>query len=660
MKKILLLLLLACLLCGCTRSPGQNAQTEPIPTESLSQPTAGSTEITEEPAVSIPETVELQAVNTHGFRKASEAPQVAVLDHRTAAFLTTEYPDNDFSRKCTRVQVWDLHVDLLIRETLLEGTYTLQPNSGAPGHIVLVEPESRNVMVLDQKLREVLAFQSRDPEGILVLDAGIYYFTRAGQLYWQNTGAEGAGAVYMEYNLTFRDVLGYDPEENVVLADAYAGEYSADPCICAVDLDTEKVLLLLPDVTGGRIAQGGVLLENHDPLLLQSDVYYGDWTEGELRLLPAFMANNLDYASWHIDGSDYVCRFTYDEDQKVDIVEFELFRLGQTLEVCSLQTELDGAKITRIHGLPGGDLLALEVTARGYRTYLICPALLEFRSAAEEPQSGTVPVDPELEKATSMLAQWEIPPELEPLRQRADELEAEYGITILLSGQCAQATASSGMTITTTDQAGLPDEAAAISDALDRLEAALKLYPEDFFRQFQNEAGERGLLVLLVEDFEDERNVIGLCWTLGQWYPIAVDITSGQVEETCCHEIWHATENRIRDLDETALDLAAWEACNPAGFHYSGDTTSGYLDDTANTYLYGAAGEAVYFVDPYAKTKPQEDRARLMEYVMCTEWDAKMMLEHPVMAEKLRLLCDAIRSVFDTEQWEYVHWERFF
>ena len=65
-------------------------------------------------------------------------------------------------------------------------------------------------------------------------------------------------------------------------------------------------------------------------------------------------------------------------------------------------------------------------------------------------------------------------------------------------------------------------------------------------------------------------------------------------------------------------------------------------------------------MDPYGKTKGQEDRARLMEYVMCTDWDAEQMMEHPVLKSKLRLLTDAIREVFDTDDWTDVRWERFF
>lgn len=655
MKKIIPLLLLVCLLCGCTQPSGQEtlASTDPV-----MQETTAVTELPVEPSVTLEE-VELEAVNVHAFRKVTETPEVAVLDHRTAAFLTTEYPDKDYSRQCTRVQVVDLHMDMLITETLLDGTYTFLLHCGAPGHIALVDPETRDVIVLDQMLRQVLTFRAKNAEGILTKDLERYYFTWGSLLCYQDTATGGSDPVYMEYDLIFREVLDYDPEGNILLVSAYSGVYTADLCICAVDLDTEELLLLSKDVTGGSLAGEGVLLEKHNAELLYSDVYYCDWTDGELRTLPGFLVNNLDYAGWHISGSDYVCRVTYDA-QKVDIVEFQLFRLGETVSVCSLQDALDGAKITRMYALPDGNLLALEATRRGYRTYLICPDLLEFADAQLEITLGAERVDKELADRVSLEIQWDIPQELEQVRQKADELETEYGITILISGQCTQALASSGMTITTTDQAGMKNEAGAIEDALEDLEDVLALYPEDFFRQFRNDAGERGLLVMLVEDFEDEMNIIGVAYELGQWYPIAVDITSGEVTNTYCHEIWHATEYRIQDMSESALDLAAWNDCNPAGFKYSGNMTPSYIEDTQYTYFMGLAWEDVYFVDPYAKINGNEDRARLMEYVMCSDLHARLMLEHPAMREKLQILCDAIRQTFDTENWEDVHWERFF
>lgn len=664
MKRIIALLLLVCLLCGCTQLSAQDT----LPSESTAETAAPETAATagtsatqapsQPPAVL--EEVELEAVNIHGFRQCTETPLVAVLDHRTAAFLTTEYPDKDYTRKCTRVQVMDLHTDTLRCETLLEGTYSLLPRCDARGYIALVAPETKDVTVLDSQLREVLTFRARDAEGVLSADLGQYYFIWGNWLYCQDTATGEYSPVPMESDLAFNEVLAFDPEENILLASAYSGVFSSELCVCAVDLDTREFVLLYQDVTGGDLTGDGVLLEYRYTEALYSDLYYGSWTDSRLQVLPGFLVNDLDYAGWHIRGSDYVCRVTYDAAQKVDIVDFQLFRLGEAISVCSLQEELDGAKITQIYALPDGNLLALEATRRGFRTYLICPELLEFQEIKTEVTQGAALVDPELAGEFSLEDQWELPPELEQVRRKADALQVEYGITILISGQCTQAAAGSGMPITTTDQAGLRDEARSIENALEDLQSVLELYPADFFRQFQNDAGEQGLLVLLVEEISDELDVIGVAYELGQWYPIAVDITSGEVKKTYCHEIWHATENRIGDLSESALDLSAWADCNPAGFKYTGNMTPSYIEDTQYTYFMGNAGEDVYFVDPYAKINGKEDRARLMEYVMCTELHASKILEHPAMLQKLQILCDAIRQTFDTSQWEDVHWERFF
>ena len=68
----------------------------------------------------------------------------------------------------------------------------------------------------------------------------------------------------------------------------------------------------------------------------------------------------------------------------------------------------------------------------------------------------------------------------------------------------------------------------------------------------------------------------------------------------------------------------------------------------------------MYFVDPYGKTKAQEDRARVMQYVMYENAYSEEMMKHPVLKAKLQVLSNAIREAFDTSGWDAVHWERFF
>lgn len=656
MKKMIALLLLACLLCGCVSEPvSTTAPTEP------SQPTTVPTTAplpTEETWVPfVQEDVALEPVNKLSFCKTTESPAVAVLDERTAAFLTEEYVNKDFSKRYTRIRVLDLHMDAVRRELLLDGEYTVMEHCGSNGYLTLAMEEEDRILVLDPDLQQVLDFRTEALNGVLSPDLGSYYYIWGSRLYCQDT-ATGTSTLYeASYDLLLDEIWGYEPEENILLVSVFEDTYTANLCMGAIDLTSGGFSLLYRGITAGKLGEDGVILENKHEDQLSSDLYYGDWQDGQLKILMDFLPNDMDFASWHVAGSDYLCKFAYDSD--TNIKEFQLYRLGQEPEVCSLQSILKGAKINGTYALPDGNLLALAVSSRGYQPYIICPDQLEFVPVELDVLEGRPLVDNDILENYHREPVFDLPENLAEVRARADELEKTYGITILMSNQCALAASYCTLPIVTTDSAGLYDEVGTIDAALDSLEEVLQMYPEDFFRQFRNEAGERGLLVLLVEDIEPGSRTIGVSYTMGQWYPIAVDITSGQVRNTYAHEIWHATENRINDVDEGALDLEAWEDLNPAGFRYTGYTDD-YMWDTQYTYLYGDPQEEIYFVDPYGKTKGQEDRARLMEYVMCTDWHGKKMMEKPVLRAKMQLLCDAIREAFDTSNWGELHWERFF
>ena len=212
MKKIIALLILALLLCGCVRQPDPTT----VPTESATVPTTSEpAEETLEPFVQ--ENVELEAVNKLSFCKTSESPAVAVLDERTAAFLTEEYVNKDFSKRYTRIRVLDLHMDAVRREVLLEGEYTVMEHCTSGGWLVLSIQEEDLVLVLDADLQEVLRFQTEALNGVLSPDLGSYYYVWGSRLYCQNTES-GVSALYeASYDLLLDEIWGYDPEENILL-----------------------------------------------------------------------------------------------------------------------------------------------------------------------------------------------------------------------------------------------------------------------------------------------------------------------------------------------------------------------------------------------------------------------------------------------------------
>ena len=651
MNRMIALVLLTCLLCGCA-APGVPETTAP-PTEITAVPTTETVGPTY-----VEEPVELEAVNKHAFYKSTESPVVAVLDSRAVAFVTQEYRDKDFSKKYTHIRLTDPYTGALRTEIYLDGTYSPLAQDPQGGVLALADQDSNRILVLDKQLQAILTFEARNPAGILMPDLESYYYIWGSRLYrldlvTREDSLMETGALLLD------EIWGYDREKNLLLVSIFEDTYTTDLCMGAMDLATGGFSLLYRDVSAGKLGYNGVILENKHEDQLSSDLYFGHWGDAQLQILPDFLPNDMFFASWHISGTDFISRFDYDTTG-VDIVEFRLYRLGQTMEVCSLQSFFKGAKLNGTYALPDGNILAVAVSSRGYQTWLICPEMLEFMPAELETTQGGPMVDGTILEEYEKEPEFELSEELSGVRAMADRLEENYGITILLSGQCTLAASYCTMPITTTDSAQMYNEVAAIEEALKRLEEVLQMYPADFFAQFRNEAGERGLLVLLVEDISADINVIGVSYTMGQWYPVAVDITSGQVKSTYCHEFWHATENRIEDLNESALDLGAWEDLNPAGFRYTGEAKPGYWEDTQYTYFQGNPDEEVYFVDAYGKTKGQEDRARLMEYVMCADWEAEQMMKHPVLKAKLQLLSDAIREVFDTEAWGDVRWERFF
>lgn len=246
---------------------------------------------------------------------------------------------------------------------------------------------------------------------------------------------------------------------------------------------------------------------------------------------------------------------------------------------------------------------------------------------------------------------------LQQARQYADELEAEYGVRILLSVQCRETAALCDHAITLTDTMGQSEELSAVNAALSALKRSLSLYPEGFFAQFKNGMGEGGVRILLIEQIESNYGAIGCTYENGIWQNIALDVRTGEgMDSIICHEIWHATENHILTKDYSAILPDEWNTLNPEGFEYYWDAT--LVNNAHEWTLYSGNIANVYFVDSYACVDEKEDRARIMEYFMTHDDEAELLIQSPAIRKKLELMCRAIRSTFDTSSWENVRWER--
>ena len=649
LRTIALCLVLVMAFSGCMPLQPENSAPVPSSTPTTPPTTVPVTEPSE------PELVELEAVNPLSFRQANKAPQFCVVDSRTVALVTAESKGGKWQ---TAVQVLDLYTDTLLAEATLEAQM-VPMNGCCEGYLVLFDEQTKEATVLDKKLETVLTFQAPSIGGILLPELNAYFYIWGSQLRKLDTASGEDVRVQADPDLPITGIVGFDRDRNVLAVKGAADVYSSDGCLMGIDLATMDCVMLHVTASAGMLADDGVCMTGEGKDEFHEDIVYADWTSGGIYSYEDFLRNDKDYNTWQISGSNYCLQVKYDPESNTKAADMQLYRLGDTMSACSLMEPMNSARLKEMHILPDGNLLGVAVNRRGYQLYILCPDQLQFQEAIEPADTSEGLVD---ENVVTLHAQAQenqkLPEALQTVRTQADAIGECYGVTVLISNQCKSAITASSLDITTTDMAGLEDEARVIADALVTLDKALKLYPADFFRQFRDEAGEHGLLILLVENFEgDERGVIGLCYEMYPWYTIAVDITSGEVYNTYCHEIWHATENRINDTVPGLLLPAVWDPCNPEEFVYSYNTSISYLEDVEYTFYKESDPNRIFFVDPYAKTNAYEDRARLMEYIMCSDY-AKKMLESPALTMKLMIMSDAIRQAFDTTSWQSVHWER--
>lgn len=122
-------------------------------------------------------------------------------------------------------------------------------------------------------------------------------------------------------------------------------------------------------------------------------------------------------------------------------------------------------------------------------------------------------------------------------------------------------------------------------------------------------------------------------------------------DQALYHQLFHLMEIRIFS-ESKAFDQ--WDTLNPAGFRYDYDYAANALRDSG-VYLFERNRS---FVDTFSMSYPKEDRARIMEYAMLPEKEA--MFHPPAMQEKLRQLCTGIRDAYDlTDPEAPLLWEQY-
>lgn len=557
----------------------------------------------------------------------------------------------DYETGITHIAQLDTVNDTLLERVQLEGEYDLLEQGFDDGGFVLRNWENKTWHFYGDDFVQKRQLNTDDVWGVFSHDGLRYYFIKNNVLCVANTISGAVEKVTMPNELRMIDISAMHPSENQLAAAFMVSPYSQKSATAIIDLDSGEFAALQSELFQPRSMANSFALLHFDDEYMRYDVTYAN--NGSYRRANASLFKPGELVT--VPGSNIM--------MGLGVSETYLYALGDELKCVPLSK----------YGIKGyvhlgktiddkGNILAGTYENGGFHPFIMNPAVMDFSvlGATEEVDSPFT-VDTSLAEAYwGALAGEPVPESLSAVRQYADILEETYGVEILLGEQCKEPAELAYYPMTMTNELDITarDEAAMLYRALEAMDRCFALYPAGFLTQFTNEFREGGLCFLLIGGIQSDSNIIGMCFENYEYDYIAIDVTATGYESTICHEIWHATENFIITSGYEGFYIEQWQQLNPDGFNYYFNTDN-YTDDLRWTYLGGEPKDNIYFIDGYGRVDAREDRARIMEYIMCMDDYAQDICDCPNIKAKLTVMCAAVRTAFDTDTWQDLRWERF-
>lgn len=183
-----------------------------------------------------------------------------------------------------------------------------------------------------------------------------------------------------------------------------------------------------------------------------------------------------------------------------------------------------------------------------------------------------------------------------------------------------------------------------MSEILNDLYNTLSLYPKGMFKEMKD--GGIPLTIILVNNYSE----IGITGVTDSSYDYANISIAAKYDfaESFYHESYHYIE---RYMLKKKAKFNSWDSLNPDSFEWN--TIDGSLSYT-NTF-----SENSYFVNNYAQTSAEEDRASTFEYMMASTKASCLNKGTPVW-NKATYMALTIESVFKTVSPDSIeYWERY-
>lgn len=234
---------------------------------------------------------------------------------------------------------------------------------------------------------------------------------------------------------------------------------------------------------------------------------------------------------------------------------------------------------------------------------------------------------------------------LKEIVRRAGELEALYGVDILLGEEALEA-------MPPDYQFETEYLTKAYDQALPELARLLSQFPKSFYEALADWTDSGVVKIVLVRQIIGESVCFAVTESLqyyqeGEMYLVLQTVTD--LESAFYHQLAHVMETPILSGSTACYE---WNTLNPEGFQYDNDYEAN-LHRQDNQYL---EGKDRAFIDLFSMSFAREDRCRIFEYACMSGKEAYFQSE--TMQKKLARICAGIREAFGLTGERYL-WEQY-
>lgn len=612
MKKIIALLLLAVLLCGCTEPRQEETTAPPETTQAHTDPTVpagiyapgSDLELLTGGAVRcyLPE-------GEHTYGMTTAGSDVLLFSGQDATTLTRLSGDTLYPVASARLGCMVYPEDTAFRVSENGITY--------------YDYSSRELIFLDNDLKEVSRLgMSASMVGKPVLSSNrlkVYYCTDdAVRVYDLETGLDKLLKSVSYPEQSVEDILLNDTVVRCMLLDQKGMEYS-------VFLSAETGEMLAQIQYGLNLTTGGDRYYAIIPEGILNVLLYGGAEEAEQVLTPADPFAD----AWFLEEEHAAVTVSHgDQAARLDYYDLETGLRTSAVEIPDQiapwyvdEDRENGAVYLLGADMGTGQTLLcrwqLDATATGDSEVYTGP-----RRTAENPD----------EDGLARCAAY------------AREIGQAHGVEILVGAEALEQQPWDYVF-------EMEYHASVIQLQLEQLKLCLEAFPEGFFQRIH---GNKRICIVRSITGNPESGSLNAAAGIQFWdgNTAYVALSAGDsLTYSFFHEMFHIIDSKV--LSDSTI-YYYWNNLNPPDFRYFEDYSS-YLSADAQQYL---VDENRAFIDAYSMSYAKEDRARIMEYA--SNPDNAFYFSTETMQAKLRTLCEGIREAFHLEDYpEPFLWEQY-